>query len=70
VSARGFLDDAEFEFDCPDCGRTVRTTIGDSRRNRSIPCPGGHTIEVDGSDLDRATRDAERQFDRLTRRLK
>jgi hypothetical protein len=70
VSARGFLDDAEFEFDCPECGRTVRTTVGDGRRNRSIRCPGGHTIEVEGSGLDRATRDAERQLDRLTRKFK
>lgn len=69
-NARGFLDDAEFEFSCPECGRTVKTTVGAGRRNRSIRCSSGHTITVDGSQLDRATRDAERSLDKVMRRLR
>lgn len=47
--ARGILDMAELEFKCPKCRRKVKTTVGAGRRNRSIRCPSGHTIEVEGS---------------------
>lgn len=69
-NARGFLDHAPLEWPCPECGRTIKTTVGDGRRNRSIRCPGGHTIEVEGSDLDRATRRMEQSVDRILRRFK
>lgn len=69
-SARGFLDDAPIEFDCPACGRIVKTTVGDGRRNRPIRCPGGHTITVDGSQLDRSTRDMERKLENIMRRFR
>jgi hypothetical protein len=69
-TARGFLDKAEFEFGCPSCGRNVKTTIGDGRRNRTIRCPCGQNINVDGSDLDRGTRQVEQEMDKLFRRLR
>ena len=54
------FDDALIEFPCPKCGRTVKTTLGAGRRNVSIPCPGGHAINVDGSELDREMRKADK----------
>ena len=66
-SARGFLDKTKIDLDCPECGQKVAQTIGEARRNRSIRCPGGHTIEVDGSQLDRETRKIEQQLGRLGR---
>jgi DNA-directed RNA polymerase subunit RPC12/RpoP len=63
--ARGFLDKEEISFPCPKCGRTVKQRIGDGRTNRSIRCPGGHTIHVDGTDLDRGTRQVEQSLDKL-----
>lgn len=68
-SARGFIDDAPLDFPCPECGRTVKTTVGKGRRNEAIRCSGGHTIKVDGSDLDRGTRRAEASIDKIMRRL-
>lgn len=67
--ASGFLDDHPLEWPCPECGRTVKTTVGDGRRNRSIRCPGGHFIEVEGSSLDKATREAEQAIDKIMRRF-
>lgn len=64
------MDDAEFEFKCPECGRTLKTTVGSGRRNRSIRCPGGHTINVDGSGLDKATREAEKSLNKTLGRLR
>jgi DNA-directed RNA polymerase subunit RPC12/RpoP len=66
----GFVDNRNVEVRCPKCGRTVKQTIGDARRSRSIRCPGGHTINVDGSQLDRGTRQVEKAHDDLMRRLK
>jgi len=63
------LDDHPLEHPCPECGATVRTTLGQARRNQSITCPDGHTIEVDGSDLDRETRKVEQAVDKLLRGL-
>lgn len=68
--ARGFLDKSEIEFPCPKCGRKVKQRIGDGRKNRSIRCHGGHTINVDGSDLDRGTREVEKSLDKVFRRLR
>ncbi len=68
--AKGFLDDTPLEVPCPDCGRKVKTTVGDGRRNRSIRCPGGHLIEVEGSSLDSATRKVEQSVDKVLRRFK
>lgn len=70
MSARGFLDHAPIEFPCPKCGRKVRQTIGDGRRNKPIRCPGGHSINVDGSGLDAVTRQVERRIDDMSRKLK
>lgn len=67
--ATGFIDDAPLEFPCPECGRNVKTTVGEGRRNRSIRCPGGHTIEVEGSGLDSATRQMEQKLDKIMRRF-
>ncbi len=67
MSARGFLDKTEISFPCPECGRTLRQTIGAGRRGRSIRCSGGHTVQVDGRELDRETRKVEQQIDRLGR---
>jgi Zn finger protein HypA/HybF involved in hydrogenase expression len=65
--AKGIIDRAPIEFECPECNRKVKTTIGEARRNRSIRCPGGHTIKVDGSQLDRETRKIEQQLGRVGR---
>lgn len=68
--ATGVIDDAPLEFPCPECGRNVKTTVGEGRRNRSIRCPGGHTIEVEGSSLDSATQKVEQSVDKVLRRFK
>lgn len=69
-SARGFLDDAPLEFPCPKCGRNVKTTVGAGRRNRSIACPGGHTIQVDGAGLDRGAKQFEKSLDDLSKKFR
>lgn len=69
-SANGFLDGAPLEFPCPECGRKVKTSVGDGRRNRSIRCPGGHTIIVDGSDLDRGATQVEKTLNDMMKRFK
>lgn len=66
----GFLDKAAISFSCPKCGRAVKTTVGAGRRSRSVRCPGGHMIEVDGSQLNRAAREAEASLERTMRRLR
>lgn len=41
-----------------------------ARRSRSMRCPGGHSISVDGSDLDHGTRKVERELTKVLRRFK
>lgn len=69
-NARGLMDGAPIEAHCPQCGRKVKTTVGAARRGRSVRCPGGHPISVDGSDLDRGTRKVERELNKALRRFK
>jgi len=58
----GFLDKAPLEFDCPSCGRTVKTTIGAARRSPKLRCPNGHEIEVDASQFDRDLKKVDRSL--------
>jgi hypothetical protein len=69
MSGRGFFDKESLEFDCPECGRTVRTTVGDARKSRTVRCPGGHTIQQDGASLDRGARKMERSIENLLKRF-
>lgn len=70
AGARGFMDGGEISFPCPRCGRNLKQTVGQGRRNRPIRCPGGHTVEVDGSSLNRATKQAEKAVDDIMRKLR
>lgn len=63
-----FFDHAPLKFPCPRCGRQLQQTIGDARENRTIVCPGGHSVKVDGSQLDSETRKAEESMGRLFRK--
>lgn len=67
--ARGILDDAPLEIPCPECGRKAKTTVGESRRNASIRCLGGHTIQVDGSGLDTGVNQVEKRIDDMKRKF-
>ena len=66
-SARGFFDADAFEVDCPDCGSTVKTTVRAARRRRSVRCPAGHTVQIEGSHFDRSMRRAEKSLDKMFR---
>ena len=68
--SRGFLDDAPLNFDCPECGRSVDTTVGASRRSGSVRCNGGHTINMDGSQLDQETRKVEKSVNDMMKRFR
>jgi len=57
------LDREKIDFAC-DCGANVTSTIGKLRHSPTLRCPKcGATIQVDGSDLDRSVRSADRAFD-------
>jgi hypothetical protein len=61
------FDDEPLSVDC-DCGASVATTIGAVRKSPTLTCAGcGTVIKVDGSDLDRSTREAERAIDDFER---
>jgi hypothetical protein len=63
------LDSSSFEFDCPDCGSRVRTTIGRARRSPTVRCARGHEIKIDGSQFDRELRGVDRAFNDLERTI-
>lgn len=65
ATAKGLMDDEPLQFDCPECGQSVNTTDGASRRNGAVECGGGHTIEMIGDDLDRKLRSVEKSIDGL-----
>lgn len=67
--ARGFLDDHQLDFDCPECGRSVKTTLGAARRDGKVQCGGGHTIHMEGSQLDSETRKVEKSMNDLMKRF-
>lgn len=69
-NAKGLMDDEPLQFDCPECGQSVKTTIGVSRRNATTTCAGGHTIQLDGSGLDREIKKVEQSIDGLFKGLK
>ena len=69
-SARGFLDDESIEIPCPACGRRVKTTVGAGRRSPTIQCPGGHTINVEGSGFDREVIKAEKAVEDLLEKFR
>jgi hypothetical protein len=64
------LDDSPIDFECPECGSTVHSTLGRLRRSAKLECPNGHAIQVDGADLDRGAREVESGLDDLNRTLK
>ena len=61
----GILENESLGVSCPECGRDVRATIGDARRNRTVRCSAGHSIQLDGRAIDRPIRDIEAAFKKL-----
>lgn len=61
----GFPDNESLGIECPECGRDVRATIGDARRNRTVHCGAGHSIELNGREMERPIRDIEAAFKKL-----
>jgi hypothetical protein len=66
----GMLDDSPIEFDCPECGSRVRTTIGRARRSPTVRCTRGHEIRIDGSQFDRELHGVDRAFGDLKRTIR
>jgi len=64
-SARGRLDQLRLDPECPECGATVRMTVGEARRSPTRRCPNGHEISFEASDFERKIRGAEDQLDDL-----
>lgn len=69
----GFLN-SPIDVPCPECGRTVSTTLGAVKDNRTVPCSLGHRIELreEGhgiAEAERAIKDVERAIDDMTRKF-
>jgi hypothetical protein len=63
----GLLDSSPLEFECPECGAKVKTTIGRARRSPTVRCMRGHEIKVEASQFDRELRGVDRAFNDLQR---
>ncbi len=60
----------KLEIKCPECGRTMRTTLDAVRLGRSVRCAGGHSVKLKDegrgvAKTDRAMGDLERALKRL-----
>lgn len=64
------LDNSPIEFDCPECGSRVRTTVGRTRQSPTVRCMRGHEIKIDGSQFDRELRGVDRAFSGLERTIR
>jgi hypothetical protein len=58
------LGDSPLDFDCPECGARVQTTIGRARRSQTVRClrRQGHEINVADSKFDRELRGVDHAF--------
>jgi hypothetical protein len=60
--------EAPWEFECPECGRKIQTTLGAVQKHQTVQCPGGHTVQLgeEGSGIaqaDRALDDFKRSLE-------
>ena len=67
------LDD--LDATCPDCGSTVRFTLEDVARERTVRCSGGCSVELrdeggGARDTKRALDDLDRSLEGLSRTIK
>lgn len=60
--------DPDLEVNCPDCGATVKVTLQDVAKHRSVRCRRGHrfTLKDDGG----GARKTQRSLDDLDRAIK
>jgi len=46
----GFLDNAEIDVPCPNCGKKIKQKLGGLKNSPTIRCPGcGSSIKLDAS---------------------
>lgn len=66
------LDD--LDTDCPSCGSTVKYSLGDVAKRRTVRCARGHsvTLEDEGggaAEADKALRDLDKSLGQLSRTI-
>lgn len=61
------LQKVRVDLPCPSCGRSVRSTLGDVRNERTVRCPAGHSIKL--SDQGHGVRRADHSLDQLKRSI-
>jgi transcription initiation factor IIE alpha subunit len=63
-----FFDSQDFSFTCPNCKRSVKTTVAEPKRS-NYKCPGCGAI-FDSADFKRGVDRANCEVDQLKRRLR
>ena len=55
--------DFDLEFECPECGAAIKTTVGAIAQEKTVRCRGGHTVQL--RDQGHGARKAKRSLDDL-----
>ena len=58
--------DVDAPIDCPGCGAKVNVKLSDWAANKTMKCPSGHEIKLEGKDA----KEAKKALDDLERTLK
>jgi hypothetical protein len=66
----GFLDSAEIELPCENCGRKTKKTIGWVKSNRGFTCGCGTRINIDASKFKGEIAKVEHSFGDIQRTLR
>lgn len=66
----GFLDKAEIEIPCGNCGHKIKKSIGWIKSNREFNCSCGTKIKIDAEQFKTEIAKAEKSFSDLQRTLK
>jgi transcription elongation factor Elf1 len=67
---RAMLDDANIDFDCPQCGHKITKTIGWLTSHKNTTCPGcSVTIDLDTDDLSRGIKEIDKALDSFPKEI-
>lgn len=59
------FDGVPIEITCPECGETVRRTVGQLKHAGQVTCSQGHTTELDVEAFRQEIESSEREWARL-----
>ena len=60
--------DVDLDFECPECGAKIKTTVGSWAQEKTVRCQRGHSINL--RDDKRGARQVKRSLDDLDKALK